>query len=339
MKIFVLPEKPDQAKKYAHALGDPKNDKGIWKVYSDILKADVLIAPAVGHLVEKDNPYKNYEVQSLYQKGFMSYPRTDSTLITTNEFEYLVANIEHYKKTIGKDIETVNLTPRKEFVNDKKVVEHYAIIPTENIPNIEELDPYEKIIYQMVTFQTLLMFSENYDYQSTTITIKNDASSIEFKTSGNVTLNKGWRKYKQTKSEDKELPSLKVADNLVLKANIKQDQTKPPSRITEQYLLKTLLPKYDLGTSATRDGILDLIQAREYVKKEKKTGQFTPTTRGIKLIHFLDKLDIIYTNPETTQKWELLLTQIGKGKIKKSDFVEKVKWAISKQIEKGKQLL
>lgn len=494
MKIFVLPEKPDQAKKYAHALGDPKNDKGIWKVYSDILKADVLIAPAVGHLVEKDNPYKNYEnwelenlpalpekfsyhvkkgvsssfnnikkcikecdyiiigtdpdregesiaykilneipgslkkvkyrlwansltkkgiesafknlrdpsetvkfdslqeatealesmsdgytvidvkvenksqtapklynltnlqsemsklykidatrtkeiVQSLYQKGFMSYPRTDSTLITTNEFEYLVANIEHYKKTIGKDIETVNLTPRKEFVNDKKVVEHYAIIPTENIPNIEELDPYEKIIYQMVTFQTLLMFSENYDYQSTTITIKNDASSIEFKTSGNVTLNKGWRKYKQTKSEDKELPPLKVADNLVLKANIKQDQTKPPSRITEQYLLKTLLPKYDLGTSATRDGILDLIQAREYVKKEKKTGQFTPTTRGIKLIHFLDKLDIIYTNPETTQKWELLLTQIGKGKIKKSDFVEKVKWAISKQIEKGKQLL
>lgn len=528
MKIFVLPEKPDQAKKYAHALGNPQNDKGIWKVYSDILKADVLIAPAVGHLVEKDNPYKNYEnwelenlpalpekfsyhvkkgvsssfnnikkcirecdfiiigtdpdregesiaykilneipgslkkvkyrlwansltkkgiesafknlrdpsetvnyyheadarddadwlvgfnlspfvtikmkevgelektdkvmsvgrvqtpivslivrnheeienfvstpywtiealneaglkftndvkfdslqeatealesmsdgytvidvkvenksqtapklynltnlqsemsklykidatrtkeiVQSLYQKGFMSYPRTDSTLITTNEFEYLVANIEHYKKTIGKDIETVNLTPRKEFVNDKKVVEHYAIIPTENIPNIEELDPYEKIIYQMVTFQTLLMFSENYDYQSTTITIKNDASSIEFKTSGNVTLNKGWRKYKQTKSED----------------------------------------------------ILDLIQAREYVKKEKKTGQFTPTTRGIKLIHFLDKLDIIYTNPETTQKWELLLTQIGQGKIKKSDFVEKVKWAISKQIEKGKQLL
>ena len=88
-------------------------------------------------------------VQSLYQKGFMSYPRTDSTLITTNEFEYLVANIERYKQTIGKDIETVNLTPRKEFVNDKKVVEHYAIIPTENIPNIEELDSYEKIIYQL----------------------------------------------------------------------------------------------------------------------------------------------------------------------------------------------
>ena len=84
------------------------------------------------------------------------------------------------------------------------------------------------------------------------------------------------------------------------------------------------MPKYNLGTSATRDGILDLIQEREYVKKEKKTGQFTPTIRGIKLIHFLDKLDIIYTNPETTQKWELLLAQIGQGKIRKSDFVEKV---------------
>lgn len=494
MKIFVLPEKPDQAKKYAHALGDPKNDKGIWKVYSDILKADVLIAPAVGHLVEKDNPYKNYEnwelenlpalpekfsyhvkkgvsssfnnikkcikecdyiiigtdpdregesiaykilneipgslkkvkyrlwANSLTKKGIESafknlrdpsetvnyyheadarddadwlvgfnlspfvtikmkevgeLEKTDKVMsvgrVQTPIVSLIVRNheeIENFVSTPYWTIEALNedglkftndvkfdslqeatealesmsdgytvIDVKKEFVNDKKVVEHYAIIPTENIPNIEELDPYEKIIYQMVTFQTLLMFSENYDYQSTTITIKNDASSIEFKTSGNVTLNKGWRKYKQTKSEDKELPPLKVADNLVLKANIKQDQTKPPSRITEQYLLKTLLPKYDLGTSATRDGILDLIQAREYVKKEKKTGQFTPTTRGIKLIHFLDKLDIIYTNPETTQKWELLLTQIGKGKIKKSDFVEKVKWAISKQIEKGKQLL
>ena len=52
-------------------------------------------------------------------------------------------------------------------------------------------------------------------------------------------------------------------DSLVLKANIKQDQTKPPARITEEYLLKKLLPKYNLGTSATRDGILDLIQERE----------------------------------------------------------------------------
>lgn len=61
MKIFVLAEKPDQAEKYAHTFGKPKNDKGVWKVYSDILNADVLIASAVGHLVEKDNPYKNYE--------------------------------------------------------------------------------------------------------------------------------------------------------------------------------------------------------------------------------------------------------------------------------------
>lgn len=61
MKILVLAEKPDQAEKYAHTFGKPKNDKGVWKVYSDILNADVLIASAVGHLVEKDNPYKNYE--------------------------------------------------------------------------------------------------------------------------------------------------------------------------------------------------------------------------------------------------------------------------------------
>lgn len=405
MKIFVLAEKPDQAEKYAHTFGKPRNDKGVWKVYSDILNADVLIASAVGHLVEKDNPYKNYENWELenlpalpekfsykVKKG-VSYSfnnikkcikECDCIIIATdpdregesiaykilneipgsiNKVKYrLWANsltkkgIESAFKKLRDPSETINYYHEADARDDadwlvgfnlspfvtikmKEVVEHYAIIPTENIPNIEELDSYEKIIYQMVTFQTLLMFAEDYNYQSTTITIKNDASSVEFKVSGNVTINKGWRKYKQTKSEDKELPSLKVMDSLILKANVKQDQTKPPARITEEYLLKKLLPKYNLGTSATRDGILDLIQEREYVKKEKKTGQFTPTIRGIKLIHFLDKLDIIYTNPETTQKWELLLAQIGQGKIRKSDFVEKVKWAISKQIEKGKQLL
>lgn len=362
MKIFVLAEKPDQAEKYAHTFGKPKNDKGVWKVYSDILNADVLIASAVGHLVEKDNPYKNYENWELENLPALpekfSYKVKKGVSYSFNNIKKCIKECDCIIIATDPDREgesiaykilneipgSINKVKYRLWANSltKKGIESAfkkLRDPTENIPNIEELDSYEKIIYQMVTFQTLLMFAEDYNYQSTTITIKNDASSVEFKVSGNVTINKGWRKYKQTKSEDKELPSLKVMDSLILKANVKQDQTKPPARITEEYLLKKLLPKYNLGTSATRDGILDLIQEREYVKKEKKTGQFTPTIRGIKLIHFLDKLDIIYTNPETTKKWELLLAQIGQGKIRKSDFVEKVKWAISKQIEKGKQLL
>ena len=111
--------------------------------------------------------------------------------------------------------------------------------------------------------------------------------------------------------------------------------TKPPTRISESILLKKLLPKYNLGTSATRDGMIDLIQTKGYVTKDKKTGQFFPTERGRQLIHYLDTLEVSYTNPETTGKWEAVLAKIGQGEVNPDAFVQKIKWAITKQIEKG----
>lgn len=275
-------------------------------------------------------------VQSLYQKGYLSYPRTDSNLITTNEFAYLVDHIDEYQKAINKQLETPNRSPRKNYVNDKKVVEHYAIIPTETIPDLSELNDDEKIIYQKVVFRTLLMFTPDYRYQSTSVVLDNHG--LEFKATGTVTKDKGWRAYFAVKKEDKELPHYQEGQEVIVDCNLLEEMTKPPTRITEQILLKKLLPKYHLGTSATRDGMIDLIQDKGYVTKNKKTGQFFPTERGRLLIHYLDQLEIAYTNPETTGKWEEVLAQIGQGKIQKEAFVNKIKWAITKQIEKGKQL-
>lgn len=275
-------------------------------------------------------------VQSLYQNGYLSYPRTDSTLITTNEFAYLVEYIENYQKVINKQLETPNRSPRKTYVNDKKVLEHYAIIPTETIPDLSELSDDEKLIYQKVVFRTLLMFTPDYRYQSTSVILDNHG--LEFKATGTVTKDKGWRAYFAVKKEDKELPHYQEGQEVIVDCNLLEEMTKPPTRITEQILLKKLLPKYHLGTSATRDGMIDLIQDKGYVTKHKKTGQFFPTERGKLLIHYLDQLEIAYTNPETTGKWEEVLAQIGQGKIQKEAFVNKIKWAITKQIEKGKQL-
>ncbi len=143
-------------------------------------------------------------IQSLYQKGYLSYPRTDSTLITTNEFSYLVEHIDDYQKAINKQLETPNRSPRKNYVNDKKVVEHYAIIPTETIPDLSELSDDEKLIYQKVVFRTLLMFTPDYRYQSTSVILDNHG--LEFKATGTVTKDKGWRAYFAVKKEDKELP-------------------------------------------------------------------------------------------------------------------------------------
>ena len=275
-------------------------------------------------------------IQSLYQKGYMSYPRTNSNLITTNEFDYLIEHIDDYQAAIGKTIETPNRSPRKSFVNDKKVVEHYAIIPTEIIPDMEELEKEERLIYQMVTFRTLLMFAPDYEYTSTSITLDNNGQ--EFKTTGSVTLSKGWQVYLPSQSKEQVLPPYQEGQEIAVERQLKEDATKPPQRITENSLLKKWLPKYSLGTPATRDAMIKSVQDKGYITKDKKSGQLFPTERGILLIHYLDKLNIAYTNPETTGKWETALAKIGEGKMKKEDFVAKVRLAITKQIERGKEI-
>ena len=83
MKYLILAEKPDQAKKYANALGNPKNDKGVWRVQSSVLNAEVIVAPAVGHLVERINPYTNFENWEMANlpalpDGFAYEPKKDT---------------------------------------------------------------------------------------------------------------------------------------------------------------------------------------------------------------------------------------------------------------------
>ena len=112
-----------------------------------------------------------------------------------------------------------------------------------------------------------------------------------------------------------------------------QDETKPPKRITEADLLSTILKKFRLGTAATRAEILKKIFERQYLVKDKKTGQLFPLDRGKKLIYFLKQFDIMYTNIETTKIWEETLVRIGRGEIQKEQFILQVKMAIAKQIE------
>lgn len=91
-------------------------------------------------------------------------------------------------------------------MNDKKVLEHYAIIPTETIPDLSELSDDEKLIYQKVVFRTLLMFTPDYRYQSTSVILDNHG--LEFKATGTVTKDKGWRAYFAVKKRRQRVTSL-----------------------------------------------------------------------------------------------------------------------------------
>lgn len=254
-------------------------------------------------------------IQSLYQEGYLSYPRTDCDLITTNEFEYLKTNLENYKQTVGVVFKNGNLDPRKEYVNNDKVLEHYAIIPTEKIPNLTTLDEAQRNVYQAVVRNSILMFAEDYTYESTTVKIK--INDLEFTAKGNVPKNSGWTNIEkpEVNEKDKEemitLPAFTEGETVLFNPKTEEGKTKPPTRLTEASLggKGGLMDKLGLGTPATRSSIIKTLIDREYISVEKT--KLYPTEKG-RLLYDLTK-NILLGSPEMTAKWEEYLKKIGTG--------------------------
>lgn len=274
-------------------------------------------------------------IESLYLKKYLSYPRTDTRFITEEEFDYLKTYLKNYQDVVNCHFQPMNLEPRKQYINPEKVAKtsHYALIPTENIPNLVTLKPDERLIYEAVVRRTLLMFAADCRYVTTTVEIENQGSV--FTTTGRQMLDPGWAAFSQQKLKgDVELPDYRVGDQLETKIIISEAVTKPPKRITESQLIRDILPKYGLGTQATRAAMLKTIQEKGYVTKDKKTGQLFPTNKAYLLIHYL--YDNEFASPETTGGWELFLSQIGEGEINPREFVDAIKEKLSAQIAAAK---
>lgn len=270
-------------------------------------------------------------VESLYLKKYLSYPRTDTRFITEEEFDYLKNYLKSYQEVINCSFEVVNLEPRENYVNPEKVAKtsHYALIPTENIPNLVTLKPNERLIYEAVVRRTILMFAADCRYSTTTVEVENQ--ELTFKTTGRQIIDLGWVSFSKQKFKgDVELPDYRVGDQIDTKAIIVEGMTKPPKRITESQLISDILPKYSLGTQATRATMLQTIQDRGYITKDKKTGQLFPTNKAYLLIHYL--YDNEFASPETTGGWELFLSQIGEGEINPREFVDAIKEKLIAQI-------
>lgn len=270
-------------------------------------------------------------IESLYLKKYLSYPRTDTRFITEEEFDYLKNYLKSYQEVINCSFEAVNLEPRENYVNPEKVAKtsHYALIPTENIPNLVTLKPDERLIYEAVVRRTLLIFAADCRYSTTTVEVENQG--LVFKTTGRQMFDPGWAAFSQQKLKgDIELPDYRVGDQIETKVIIVEGMTKPPKRITESQLISDILPKYGLGTQATRATMLQTIRDRGYITKDKKTGQLFPTNKAYLLIHYL--YDNEFASPETTGGWELFLSQIGEGEINPREFVDAIKEKLAAQI-------
>ncbi|APC50360.1 hypothetical protein BME96_18940 (plasmid) [Virgibacillus halodenitrificans] len=276
-------------------------------------------------------------IQSLYQEGFLSYPRTDSDLITTNEFEYLKANVEKYKQIIGVKFKNSNMEPRKEYVNNEKVLEHYAIIPTEKIPELSSLKAEQRNIYEAVVKNTILMFAEDYVYEATRVSVK--VKDLEFVAKGNVPKILGWTSIEQLEEKESEekltLPEFYEGEEIVFNPGVDTGKTKPPARLTESSLggKGGIMDKLDLGTPATRSSIIKTLIDREYIKVEKT--KLYPTEKGLLLYEFTK--NILLGSPDMTSKWEAHLKKIGTGEGSQNNFLKNINNFISKTLQELKK--
>lgn len=296
-------------------------------------------------------------VQSLYEKRVLTYPRTDSNYITDNEFEYLSNNIKEYQKLYNVSFEA-NTTPKKRFVNNKKVEEHYAIIPTKQIPNqdtLNNLSSEEKNIFNEVLATTLSMFHNDYKYEETKITT--DVNNIKFFTKGKIEVEKGWKSlFFNEKNEDNKktslnntLPNVFVDDNVLSVLNIEEGHTTPPKPYTEGgliNLMKTagkmvedaeeveILKEVEgIGTEATRSGIIDTIKRNNYI--EVKKNIVYPTSKAELLCESIK--GSLLSSPSMTAKWESYLAKIGNGKGSQETFLKNIEKFIRTTINEAEK--
>lgn len=291
-------------------------------------------------------------VQSLYERKILTYPRTDSNLITEEEFNYLKQNLEALKSVYKKNFNTSYREPRKRYVDGSKVKEHYAIIPTSKIPSkkdIENLNQEELNVLNEVVNTTLSMFAEDYIFDETVI--ETNVNDLIFYTKGTVEKNRGWKAlfqkddaHKESNNENK-LPMIELNEIVEAKVKSQEGVTTPPKPYTEGELItlmKTCGKTLDddeasdilkevqgLGTEATRDGIIKGLKSQQYIKISN--NKVAITEKGILLCESVK--GSLLSSPTMTAQWEKRLKYIGQGQANVSDFINVTMKFITKELD------
>lgn len=290
--------------------------------------------------------------QSLYEKKFITYPRTGSKYIPEDlwpeipELVRILNMTEQYKPAIST-LKFGNFNKR--MVNNLKVTDHHGLLPTTKLPSA--LKASEKAIYDMIVYRLLESLSEHCLKEVRHIIIK--VHHYEFSIKGSRIIHKGWRSIKGILSENsdsdksinnhqntnetlKELPEFKVGDEVKISQNHLQEKTtQPPKLYTEADLLSAMenagrqiedkdqqkiLQNIGVGTPATRASIIETLFSRDYIIRKNK--RLVPTTKGLQVYELTKDKKI--ANVEMTAEWEMALHQIEKGELNKDHFINDI---------------
>lgn len=287
-------------------------------------------------------------LQRLYeQHKLVTYPRTDSRHITSDMVPTLKGRLESVSigpyNALIKPLLRKSLTITKRIVDDHKVTDHHAIIPTEQYVNLGNLSTEEKKLYDLIVRRFIALFYPICRYDETKVVI--EAGGAAFHTSGKVMKNPGWKevygmeKDVQDEDEDQEdsissgqlLPALKKGQELLVKRCEQQSHTtKPPARYTEANLL-SLMEKNNLGTPATRADIIEKLLQTDTI--ERQGNRLVPTGKGKQLIEMVSSE---LKSAELTAKWERELESIAKGTGNMKSFLAEIRTQAKRMVKEVK---
>lgn len=273
-------------------------------------------------------------MQKLYEHHkVLTYPRTDSRYLTTDTVETLkdrvkAVNVSDYSKVCTKLLKT-NIKGNKSFVDNSKVSDHHAIIPTEERVFLGDLSDKERKIYDLVVKRFLSVLCPPFEYVETTIT--GTCEGENFRVKGNKVVNLGFTEAYGDDEDEKlnTIPEILVNDVLKIEeVKVKTGKTNPPPYLNEATLL-TEMEKNNLGTVATRADIIEKLFNSFSVEK-KNNKELHITSKGRQL---LDLAPEKLKTPSLTAEWEKKLTDISNGKANKDAFIEDIK-SYTKEIVK-----
>lgn len=304
-------------------------------------------------------------IQNLYEKKLVTYPRTDARVLSTAVAKEITKNLngiyknykdEEIKKHIDKMINEKYSTDliKTKYVNDSKITDHYAIIPTgQGFENYEKLPDLQKNIYKLIVKRFISIFYPPAEFNKVNITI--NIENENFFASEKVCLNEGYlsvigEEKGKSKTETTGLNDIKKGEELCsLELTTKEAETSPPTRynsgsmilamenagkLIEDETLREQIKGAGIGTSATRAEIIKKLARIQYIEINNKTQIITPSKKGEIIYDVVDKSMPDMLNPKLTASWEKGLEMVAQKEIEPATFMDKLDVYIKQKFEK-----
>lgn len=285
--------------------------------------------------------------QTLYEKRkLITYPRTDSRYLTAELFAECLDNLRaayaFFPELATQAAANIKKGKKFECVNDKKVTDHHAIIPTTHKADRDRLGREEWAVYEMICRRFMATFMDDAQFAASTLWI--GIAGHRFRSTGKIFQDKGWLAAEPWRaSEDNPIPDLRKGSVVtVQELTLAAHKTKPPAHFTDATLLAAMetagklvddealreaMKERGLGTPATRAQIIETLLARKYVVKDGK--RLVATDLGTWAIDVISSLIPQVVSPELTGEWEQRLKEMELGRYAYGVFMHQVREMVS----------